>query len=87
MTDAFFGALVTQLSAQYAHCPGLPAAQAHELRGGITCSRAFHIQLDAYGHHFYILFLQTRGGTMITQCGAAKACFNTILVSVVVSHH
>jgi hypothetical protein len=62
-------------------------AHAHHLGGGIAKGGTLHIQLDAAGHHLYVLFLQARGRAVVTNGGAIQACVNTAFVLVVISCH
>ena len=69
-----------------AHFHGSFRAKTKQLTGGITDRSTFHVQLDTSCHHFYIVFLRTAGCTVIADCCASQAGFNTGLIVVVSLH-
>ena len=46
-------------------------AEAHKLRRSIAECSAFHIQLNAPGHHLHMFFLQTGTGAVVARRGTA----------------
>jgi hypothetical protein len=67
---AFIGAVLANFRAEATEFFGFVTPQAHKLGRSITKCGAFHIELDAFGHHFYILFLSAGRSAMITDRGA-----------------
>src|ERR1043165_7917852 len=51
--------------------------KAHELCSGIANGSAFHVKLDAAGHHLNVFFLCARRGAMIADGCATEARFDT----------
>ncbi len=62
---------------------GAAAAEAHELGGAVANGGAFHIELDALCHHFYVFLLQAGGCAMVTDGGTTQACVYALLKFVV----
>jgi hypothetical protein len=60
---------------------------AHYLCGRIAEGGTLHIQLDAAGHHLYILLLQARRGTVVTNSGTIQTGVDAAFVLVVISCH
>jgi hypothetical protein len=63
------------------------SAHTHHLCSRVADGGTFHVQLNAPSHHLNMLFLQARGRTMITDSSTPKACFNTVLVLMIISCH
>ncbi len=84
---AFGGASLTCVSAKPAQLFCTVASQAHQLRRGIAKSCAFHIQLNAFGHHVQVLFLQAGAGAILAGGGATQTGIDTVLVLLIVALH
>jgi|GEM_PF-4732654 len=72
----FFVTLPANIGAYLANCFCRFTSKAHQLSRRITNSCAFHIKLNASGHHMYIFFLRARAGTMITGISTTKTGFD-----------
>lgn len=83
---AFGGACFTSFGAYPADFLRLFASEAHQLCSRITNRRAFHVEPDATRHHPDIIFLRTRSGAVVAECGAFQARFDTGFIGVVVFH-
>jgi len=81
---AFCGAFPAKVRTNAAELLGLPAAEAHQLRGAIARRGALHVQLDAPCHFFHVLLLQTGGRAVIAQRRAAQARVNTFLIIMII---
>jgi hypothetical protein len=86
MLAAFFTTSLAHIGTQAAKLFGLFAAKTHELSGCITKGSAFHIQLNAAGHHFHVFFLRARRGAVITNSRAAETGVDAVFVRVITSH-
>lgn len=92
---AMLGMMIAALPATFfanfstnpANLPGLFRAQAHQLCRGITNGSAFHIKLNAPGHHFYVIFTGAGTCAMIADGRAFQTGFNTGLVWMISSHN
>jgi hypothetical protein len=82
-----FAAGFTNFGTDTADLGGFAAAKAHQLCSGITDSGTFHIQLNATCHHFYVFFLRTGRGAMITNGGTTQTGIDAGLVLVIISGH
>jgi hypothetical protein len=61
--------------------------EAHQLRCCITDSSTFHIQLNAFSHHFDLWLLGAGRGTMVTNSGTTKTGLNALLVFMISFHN
>jgi len=86
MPGTLCGTGFTGIRANHAEPGRLVTAQTHQLCSGIAQGSTFHIQLYTARHHFNILFLRTGRGAMITDSGAFKACFDTVLILMIIVH-
>lgn len=82
-----FTALIANLSADSAdfHCPF--TTETHQLRCCITDSSTFHIQLNAFSHHFNLWLLGAGRRTMVTNSGTTKTGLNALLVFMISFHN
>jgi len=80
---AFVGTGLTGVGAKAADFFGFIGAKAHQLGGGVAQGGAFHIQLNAAGHHFDVFFLQAGGSTMVANGGTGEAGINAGFVLVI----
>ena len=83
---AFVGTGLANIRADSAGFCSLVAAQTHQLRRSITDCRAFHVQLNAFGHHPDVVFLRTGRGAVVANGGALQTGVDTDFVSVVIFH-
>jgi hypothetical protein len=86
MLAAFKTARFTQVCAQEADFFRFLASKTHQLSRSITQSSAFHIKLDAFCHHLYVLLFGAGRRAVVTDRSTFKACFNTVFVSVITVH-
>jgi hypothetical protein len=86
MLLAFLSTGKTYVGTDPADFFGVLTIHTHHLGGRITDRGAFHVELNAAAHHFYIFFLQTRRSAMIANGGAAQTGLDTALVHLVMGH-
>jgi hypothetical protein len=75
---AYLGTYFTQLRS-------VLSINTHYLCSSVANRCAFHIQLNAVGHHGHIFFLKAGGSTIITGGGTTETSVYAILISVI--HH
>jgi len=86
MLTTFIGAGITHISAYAAYIFSLIAAETHKLSGSITYGSTFHIELNTFCHHFYVFFLCTGGGAMVTGSSTLQAGVNTTFILMISGH-
>jgi hypothetical protein len=79
----FSSAGVADIGANAAHFFRFAAAQAHKLGGTVADGGAFHVELDTFGHHLHVFFLEAGGGAMVTDGRTTQASVYALLKFVV----
>jgi hypothetical protein len=83
MLPAFRCASLAQVGADRDHLYGITAANTHQLCRGIANGGAFHVELDAAGHHLNVLLLCTGRGAMIANGCATQAGVDAVFIEVI----
>lgn len=83
MLFTFYGTFGTKLCTQAANFFGPGASHTHQLGSAVTNGCAFHIKLDALGHHSHLFLLQAGRCAMVTNGGTAQAGVYALLKFVV----
>nr|WP_262892238.1 hypothetical protein [Mucilaginibacter glaciei] len=79
MFIAFFSAGFAGIGANPAQLHTVVASQAHEFGSRAANRRAFEVEADTFGHHFYILFTEAGNCTMVAgDCTGQAGCYTVL---------